>query len=57
MEDGEPLNVPLGGTLVVEGCVHFHEHVHIYLNEGDRDTEKVALEIVREWANGDCGRD
>jgi hypothetical protein len=57
MEDGSPVEMPLDGTLVVEGCLHFHETLVIYLNEGDRNAERVAVEIVREWADGDCGRE
>ena len=53
-EDGRPVEVPSGGTLVVEGCVHFHETLVICLDEGDRDAERAAVEIVREWTNGDC---
>ena len=56
MEDGRPADVPLGGTMVVEACVHLHEHLHVYLDEGDRRAERVAIEIIREWSNGDCGR-
>ena len=56
MEDGRPVDVPSGGTLVVEGCVHFHETLVICLDEGDRNAERMALEIVREWTNGECGR-
>ena len=56
MEDGRLVEVPPDGVLVVEGCVHFHEHLHVYLNDGDRNSERVALEIVREWSNGDCRR-
>lgn len=50
IEDGQAVEVPLGGTLVVEGCLHIHETLVIYLNEGDRNAERVALEIVREWS-------
>lgn len=50
MEDGRPVGVPTDGVLVVEGCVHFHEHLHVYLNEGDRNSEHTAIEIVREWS-------
>jgi hypothetical protein len=57
VESGEPVEMPLDGTLVVEGCLHFHEHLHIYLNEGDRNAERTAIEIVREWKGGDCGWD
>ena len=35
--------------LVVDGCLHVHEHLHIYLAEGDRNAEGTALEVVREW--------
>jgi hypothetical protein len=53
MEEGEPVEVPLDGTLIVEdSCIHFHEHLHIHLCEGDRNAERVALEIVREWTGG-----
>ena len=55
-ESGEPVEMPLDGTLVVEGCLHFHEHLHIYLNEGDRMAERTAIEIIREWKDGECGR-
>lgn len=51
-QDGRPIDVPLDGTLVVEGCIHFHEHLHINLCEGDRDAERIAVEIVREWSDG-----
>lgn len=50
------MEVPFDGMLVVEGCVHFHEHLYVYVTKGDRDAERVALEIVREWNNGDCRR-
>jgi len=53
-EDGRPIDVPHDGVLVVEGCLHIHETLVIYLNEGDRDSERVAVEVVREWANGGC---
>ena len=56
-ENGVPVDVPFDGVLVVEGCVHFHEHLHVYLYEGDRKAERIALEIVRDWDNGGCGRD
>jgi hypothetical protein len=56
-EDGEAVEVPLEGVLVVQGCLHIHETLVICLEEGDRDSERVALEIVREWSSGDCGRD
>ena len=57
-QDGRAVEVPLGGTMVVEGCcIHFHEHLHIYLTEGDLDSERIAVEVVREWTNGGCGRD
>ena len=56
VESGEPVEMPLDGTLVVEGCLHFHEHLHIYLNEGDRMAERTAIEIIREWKDGECGR-
>lgn len=39
-------------VLMVEGCVHFHEHLHVDLNEGDRNSEREVLEVVREWRNG-----
>jgi hypothetical protein len=57
MEDGRSVDVAPDGVLVVEGCVHFHEHLHVYLDEGDRDAERIAVEIVRGWSNGDCGRE
>ncbi|MFV1991836.1 MAG: hypothetical protein ACC652_13980, partial [Acidimicrobiales bacterium] len=56
LEDGEPVEVPFDGVLVVEGCVHFHEHLHVYLCEGDRKAERIAVEVVREWTDGECGR-
>ena len=57
MEDGRTVDVPFDGVLNVHGCLHIHEHLHISLNEDDRNAERVALEIVREWSNVDCGRD
>jgi hypothetical protein len=54
LEDGKPVEVPLGGTLVVEGCIHFHQTLVICLDEGDRNAERVAVEIVREWNSGSC---
>lgn len=54
MEDGKPVDVPLEGVLMVEGCVHFHQTLVICLDEGDRNAERVAVEIVREWSSGDC---
>lgn len=56
VEDGRPVEMPPDGVLVVQGCIHFHEHLHVYLCEGDRDAERAAVEIVREWTSGDCGR-
>lgn len=56
MEDGMPVDMPLDGTLVVDGRIHLHEHLHIYLAEGDRKSERTAIEIVRQWNGGDCGR-
>jgi hypothetical protein len=55
VEDGRPVEMPLEGTLVVEGCIHFHEHLHVYLDEGDRNSKRVAVEIVQKWT-GDCGQ-
>lgn len=56
-EDGRPVDLPPDGVLVVEGCVHWHEHLHVYLNEGGRSSERIAVEIVREWTDRDCRRD
>ena len=55
MEDGRPVEVPRDGVLAVRGCVHIHEHLHVSLNADDRKAERIAVEIVREWNNGDCG--
>ena len=55
MEDGNPVDVRNDGVLVVEGCLHFHEHLHVYLN--DRNVERVAVEVIREWKGERCGRD
>ena len=52
MEDGRALEVPFESTMVVRGCVHFHEHLHVYLVEGDRKSERAAIEIVRQWSKG-----
>jgi uncharacterized protein YceK len=56
-EDGKRVEMPSDGVLVVEGCGHFHEHLHVYLNEGDRNAERTAIEIIREWKDGGCRRD
>ena len=55
-EDGRAVEVPLDGVLVVEGCVHLEQHLHVYLVEGDLDSERTAIEVVREWSSGSCGR-
>lgn len=56
-EDGRTVEMPLDGVLNVHGCVHLSQHLHINLVEGDRDAERISLEIVREWTKGECGRD
>ena len=50
LEDGRPVDVPFDGVLVVEGCIHLEQHLHVYLNEGDLDSERMAVEVVREWS-------
>jgi hypothetical protein len=55
MEDGQALET-LGGMMINKGCIHFHQTLIIHLDDGDRNSEQTAIEIIREWQGEGCGR-
>ena len=50
---GESVNLPSDvDYVIVDGCVHVHEHVHIYAKNGR--TEEIAIEVLRGLLDDRC---